>query len=300
MAVLLTGSTGFLGSLIKTSLLASGFDVTTLGRKGCDLCVDLTKPFQIKKNFKLVIHCAGLAHINPKNQLEREAFFEVNYQGTKHLLDALKTPPEQLIFISTVAVYGRQEGQQINEGYRTEAVDPYGLSKVLAENHILGWSSVKKTKVLILRLPLLIGTGAPGNFGAMVRAINNGWYFRIGKGHARRSMVLAMDVASYIPTFTNKTGVFNLTDGFHPRFCELENAIFQTLGKKKPLVLPVPLAQLAACAASGAEKVIRKELPLNLKKLRKMMCTLTFCDQKARRELQWSAQPVLNHLKGNI
>jgi hypothetical protein len=41
-----------------------------------------------------------------------------------------------------------------------------------------------------LVLPLLVGENPRGNLGVMMRAIDKGYYFNIGGGKARKSMVL--------------------------------------------------------------------------------------------------------------
>ena len=75
---------------------------------------------------------------------------------------------------------------------------PYADSKIQAEELLREWGKLNNVNMLILRLPLLVGENPPGNLGSMIRAIKKGYYFRIGDGSARRSMVLAEDIAEVV------------------------------------------------------------------------------------------------------
>ena len=62
-----------------------------------------------------ILHTAGIAHLYPKSDFEKQLFYGVNYQGTKNLLNALDNTivkPKGLIFISSVAVYGLTSGSK--------------------------------------------------------------------------------------------------------------------------------------------------------------------------------------------
>ena len=134
MKILITGSNGFFGKCIlrKLSMLSS---VTTLSRNNSDLLFDLVNNIPNLSNFDIVIHAAGKAHSVPKNDLENDAFFDVNVKGTQNLLHGIEASgklPKSFIFISTVAVYGLNQGNNINEKAPLLAKDPYGLSKIQA------------------------------------------------------------------------------------------------------------------------------------------------------------------------
>ncbi len=155
MAVLLTGANGFLGGYIKSAL--QGQDLTTLGLKGCDYNVDLSvKVPELRKPFNKVIHAAGMAHLVPRSSGEQQRFFDVNVTGTINLLkglDNLPTLPEIYIYISTVAVYGLDVGQDIDESAPLNGNTPYARSKAEAEAEVERWGARNNVRVLILRLP---------------------------------------------------------------------------------------------------------------------------------------------------
>jgi nucleoside-diphosphate-sugar epimerase len=293
MAVLLTGANGFLGNYLKLSLAEHGLKL--LGLSDCDYNVDLSNVIpEFSEPFEKIVHAAGLAHIIPKSKQSKQRFFDVNVNGTSNLLKGLeKLPklPEIFIFISTIAVYGVDSGENIDETAALKAISTYAQSKAEAEAEVERWCNRNNVRLLILRLPLIVGTNPPGNLGAMIRSIKKGYYFRIGEGKARRSIVLAEDVASHISKCNTCSGIYNLTDGVHPTIRELDEAIAFKCGKRIK-VLPHSLVKLAARAGD-----IIPLIPINSMKLEKLTSTLTFSDVKARRELGWNPMGVVDHIE---
>ena len=108
--VLLTGSSGFLGKYFQKEFSMQELVVLNKNSSG-DYCVDLslTVP-KFSHKFDLVIHNAGLAHESSGE------FQHINVQGTRNLLESLKfSPPSHFVFISSVSVYGRFNGQYLTE-----------------------------------------------------------------------------------------------------------------------------------------------------------------------------------------
>lgn len=297
MKVLLTGGSGFLGKHLQ-QYFETRMTVKLLGRNDdCHFRYDLTNNIPpIGEYFDLVIHNAGKAHSVPRSEEDADVFYEVNFHGTRRLLEALESqPPKSFVFISSVSVYGLQEGENISEDYLLNATDPYGKSKALAEIVIQEWCKRKNVACVILRLPLLIGEDAPGNLAAMVKAIKAGYYFNVSKGLAKKSMLLVKDVPTAIESTIGQTGVFNLTDGYHPSFYELSQNIALQLGRKHILNMPYILAKLLAIVGD----ILGSKSPINSQKLSKIVCSLTFDDSKARKLFSWNPTPVLKEFKIN-
>ena len=296
-SALITGATGFLGQYIKSEL-APSFKLTTVSRHGATLNIDLSKEIPKLPKADMVVHCAGKAHAVPKTASEKAAFFKVNVQGTKNLLAGLTQSlslPKAFIYISSVAVYGCEAGVLINESQALNATDAYGQSKIEAEQLVQAWCNENKVICSILRLPLLVGAEPPGNLGAMIKGIKKGYYFNIAGGMAKKSMVLAADVAKFLPIVANVGGVYHLTDGYHPNFLELSTVIAKQMKRNKPLNMPLWLAKLMA----NFGDVLGNIAPVNSKKLSKITSELTFDDQKARTILKWKPMPVLDSFNSN-
>lgn len=295
MKIILTGSSGFLGQYIDKELSKAN-EVITISRKNAVILINLAKEIPILPTTDIIVHCAGKAHSIPKTEIERQEFFDVNVTGTLNLLmglDQATNLPKSFIFISSVAVYGCESGLIINENSPLNAIDPYGQSKIEAEQQIQDWCAKNKVICSILRLPLLVGVNPLGNLGAMIKGIKKGYYFNVAGGKAKKSMVLAADVAKLIPIVAPIGGIYNLTDGYHPNFFELSSVIAKQLRKRKPYNIPFLLAKLMATVGD----VLGNRVPINSNKLNKITSDLTFDDSKARKLLNWHPFPVLDFFK---
>ena len=295
--ILLTGASGFLGRILSKQLVTNGSKVIGQGRKQQDITVDISKPFSFDMGtrFDVIIHAAGKAHMVPRTPEEVRAFYEVNFEGTKNLcaaIDKLPTKPKAIIFISTVAVYGKDSGELIHEDTPLNGTTPYAKSKILAEEWLTGWAMKNNVTLCILRLPLVAGPHPPGNLGAMIKGINTGRYLSIGTASARKSMVWAADIAHIVPRLIEVGGTYNLTDGYHPSFGELEKAIAGRLGKKAPLKVPMAVARGLGLVGD----ILGKRAPVNSDKIQKITSTLTFNDSRAREILGWKPTKVLDNV----
>ena len=197
--LLCTGASGFLGQNIMPALLMQYDKVATLGRNSVnDIQADLSADVPIlPQRFSTVLHAAGLAHTIPSDERERQRFFDVNVGGTHNLCLALEKSgvPDCFIYISSVAVYGCDEGTMIDENHPLNGHTPYALSKIKAEKYLDKWCTDHGVTLTILRPALIVGKKAPGNLGAMTRAIRKGFYINISGGKARKSMLMADDIA---------------------------------------------------------------------------------------------------------
>ncbi|MCE7992583.1 MAG: NAD-dependent epimerase/dehydratase family protein [Roseivirga sp.] len=297
-AYLITGATGFLGKeLNKAFCRHAVIDMLGRSRKNhivCDLSSDTP---QIDKAYDIVIHNAGKAHVVPKTASDAEEFFQVNYHGTLNLLKSFEAShnlPKALILISTVAVYGLENGALIDESCPLNASDPYGLSKSMAEEAVFKWGKKNEIPTGILRLPLVAGPLPPGNLHKMIKAQQTGYFFHIGQGDTRRSMVSASDVAAIIPKLAEVGGVYNLTDQYHPSFAELTSLFSKKLGLKDPYHVPFWVARSLAKIGDFYSFVLRRDAPFSSNSLSKMTSSLTFSDEKAKRLLNWQPQRVLH------
>lgn len=297
MDILLTGANGFLGKIIG-KILNNEHKLFTLSTNSGDYPVYLDKVVPVfRETYDLIIHAAGKAHSVPKTDAEKNQFYEVNVIGILNLLKGLEKSglPKRFVFISSVSVYGQEFGSLITEKHALDAKDSYGLSKIEAEKIIVDWCAKHNVICTILRLPLLVGENPLGNLGAMIMGIEKGYYFNIAGGKAKKSMVLAEDVAAFIPKVASVGGTYNLTDGFHPNFYELSRAISKQKNKGKPFNLPFFLAKLIGYAGD----VLADKAPINSSKIKKITSDLTFDDSKARELSGWNPQSVLEHLKNN-
>lgn len=295
MKLLFTGASGFLGQNVKP-ILEKQYEVKTLGLAGDDIVANIAHNIpEISETFDVVFHAAGKAHIVPKTAEEKQAFFDINYQGTINLCKALENGylPKAFIFVSTVAVYGLEFGENISETHPLKGDTPYALSKIQAEQYLTDWCAKHNIKLGIIRPSLIAGTNAPGNLGAMVNGIQTGKYLSIGAGNARKSVLMVQDIATLIPLLVEKGGTYNVCDNSQPSFGELEMIISEQLGKKQPKSIPYFMAKSMALVGD----LLGSKAPINSLKLKKITESLTFSNEKAKNELGWQPLNVLENYK---
>lgn len=243
--------------------------------------------------FDVVLHAAGKAHVVPRTEAEKQAFFDVNLQGTKNLCAALEKAgvPRSLVFVSTVAVYGRDYGEEITEDEPLKGTSPYAVSKRQAEEFLQEWCGRHGVTLGIIRPSLLAGPNPPGNLGAMIRGIRSGRYLSIAGGRARKSVLMVQDIATLVPLLAEKGGVYNVCDSSQPTFRELEASICRQLGKPLPPSVPYWLAKCMALVGD----CLGSKAPINSARLNKIVKPLTFSNAKAVRELGWKPSSVLQN-----
>ncbi len=294
--LLFTGASGFLGYNIRP-ILEKSYDVHTIGlTDDDDIKINIAKEVPpINTHYDVVLHAAGKAHTVPKTEAEKQVFYDVNYQGTVNLCRALEKVgvPKSMVFISTVAVYGCEYGELITEDHPLEGNTPYAESKIMAEKYLTEWCTLHSVTLGILRPSLLAGKNAPGNLGAMVNGVKKGFYLNIAGGKVKKSVLMAEDIARLLPLLEGKGGIYNVCDTYQPTFGELSASVAKQLGKHKPISIPY---WVAWCMAKVGD-LLGNKAPINSYKLEKMTKSLTFSNEKARRELGWEPLDVLSYYK---
>lgn len=292
--LLFTGATGFLGKNIKPLLLGS-YEVTSLGASDRnDIKVNLAKDVpHLTSRFDVVLHAAGKAHTIPRTEAEAKEFYDVNYTGTVNLCSALENSvtPNAFIFISTVAVYGLDYGENISENEPLNGSTPYAVSKIMAEKYLSDWCSKHNVVLTILRPSLIAGPSAPGNLGAMVSGIRSGKYLSIAGGRAKKSVLMVQDLARLVSLSADKGGIYNVCDDTQPTFRQLESIIARQVGKSMPVSIPYWFAK--CCALAG--DCLGRFAPINSLKLDKITKSLTFSNERAKKTLDWNPTNVLEN-----
>ncbi len=160
MTIIITGKNGYVAQRLNTFLP----DSETVSVKGLK-----KEQFTFLESKEIVIHAAALVHKNEKDQTE-DAYFEINTNLSYELaLRAKQVGVKQFIFLSTMAIYGDEEGQ-ITKYTKTNPITWYGKSKLAAEEKILKLQD-EYFKVAIVRPPMIYGPSCPGNY-AMLRKVS--------------------------------------------------------------------------------------------------------------------------------
>ncbi len=167
--VLVTGASGFIGSHLAESLLASGKEVRLFLRysslpveqllpealRACEAVRgdirDSAALLRAMEGMDTVYHLAALVGIPYSYECPAEVF-SVNAAGTAAVLDAaLKCDVSRLVLTSTSEVYGSAQTVPIREDHPLNAQSPYAASKVAADQLGLSYHRSFGLPVAILR-----------------------------------------------------------------------------------------------------------------------------------------------------
>ncbi|MEN6320686.1 MAG: NAD(P)-dependent oxidoreductase [Syntrophaceae bacterium] len=229
---LITGINGYIGSNLARALLREGNQVIGIDLDSGNIDdlihnpnfefrrVDITDPHSFPDEVRqadVLIHCAALVH-KRSSDLSRENYFRINHTGTKNVLDSLdRKALKQILFLSTVSVYGDLSGGKMpDENTPLAPEDYYGESKVAAEKEIREFSESHKTPYTIFRLAPVYGDSFLLNIHKRVYLPGELAFYKIASGEQRLSLCSVNNIADVIissmsdPSFLDQT--FNMQD----------------------------------------------------------------------------------------
>lgn len=237
MKILVTGSSGFLGSSLTSRL--NGDVVLYDQQHDLSESLDNKKLLRSKlKDVNIVFHLAGISDPTSPN------LNNVNVDGTRNLIEAITTLKQEtkIIFASTFGVYKiPQKGDLINENHLTIPRNAYGKSKLEAEKIILS-----NPENIVLRFSNIYGPNmVPGRHSVVTNFIdsikNNKKVIIYDKNATRDFLYIDDAVESLIKASEVKVGgVFNICSGEETSIIELIKIVEKKMGKKAILDLSNP------------------------------------------------------------
>jgi nucleoside-diphosphate-sugar epimerase len=282
MKVLVTGANGLVGRSLCAALCRQDYAVVAALRSANTLLEDVERVIvgtidhatdwsAALRNVDTIIHLAARVHVMHDAAVDPLAEFrKVNVDGTLHLaLQAAKAGVKRFIFISSVKVNGEHtvSNKPFTEVDVAKPQDAYGISKFEAEQGLLLIAQQTGMEVVIIRPPLVYGSGVKANFASMLRAVKRGMPLPLGAIHNKRSFVYVGNLVSLIlrcvdhPAAANQ--VFLVSDGHDLSTTELLRACAVALGVK-PRLLPVPQSLIEIGAALLCKGNVAQRLCGNL------------------------------------
>ncbi|MGB6019589.1 MAG: NAD-dependent epimerase/dehydratase family protein, partial [Sulfurimonadaceae bacterium] len=232
MKLLLTGATGFIGSSFYSNY-HDKFEIETFSFQKDLNTLSIS-------NTDTLVHLSALVH--RMDGASEEAYNEVNLIKTVALAKKAKDAGvKQFIFMSSVKVYGEESDTPYNETTPCHPKDPYGESKLEAENALLSLES-EAFKITIVRTPVVYGEGVKANILKLIGLTDNYSYLPFGGIANRRSMVYVENLTHLVAEIIvqKKEGVFLASDDHAVSTTHLIRSIAKALNKKI-FLFPCPI-----------------------------------------------------------
>ena len=171
MKILVTGSSGFIGSHLTEYLVKKGYKVVAFDRYNSNNHYGWLENSKFKKKIEFILgdirdydslnkamkgcdtvmHLAALIGI-PYSYISPTAYIKTNLEGTFNILESAKNLKfKQIIITSTSEVYGTAKKKQLNEKDELKAQSPYAASKIAADQLALSYFRSFNLPVKIIR-----------------------------------------------------------------------------------------------------------------------------------------------------
>ncbi|WP_090261157.1 UDP-glucose 4-epimerase family protein [Pseudomonas panipatensis] len=296
MKVLLTGATGFVGRGLLESLSAApeirvravvrsvpaGFPPVDVCRiDGLSASQDWTEALQ---GIDVIVHAAARVHVMHEMANDPlSAFRAINVDATLNLArQAAAAGVKRFIFLSSIKVNGEftPMGRPFTEDAVPAPVDPYGQSKLEAERALHQLAGESGLEVVIIRPPLVYGSGVGANFASLMGALYRRRPLPFALVDNRRSLVARDNLVDFIRLCLNHpkaaNQVFLVSDGEDLSTAALCRRLSAALGVQ-PRLLPVPVVALRALALLTGKQA----------QMQRLLGSLQVDIGKARRLLDW-------------
>jgi nucleoside-diphosphate-sugar epimerase len=307
MDILLTGSSGYIGTRLADRLNEQGSIIYGVDREPYDGdslsgvvtgdLLDCSTLEQMNADVDCICH---LAAAKGDWGISKEEYYRDNLEATRQVIEAgVEAGVKDWVFYSTVSTLGPHH-DPVDEDAGFNAIGPYGASKAEAEKlfHQLAEND-PEARILIIRPSVVYGPGNPPstNIYRLIDAIYNRRFAMVGPGNAIKSTsyienlleatLFLMDrmqrgVQTYIyidePALTTET---------------LVERIYTLLGKSPPSWhIPLSIASPLAKISDWTANLTGIDFPITAARIEKFNRSTNFAADKIREE--GFDQPVSN------
>lgn len=292
--ILITGASGFVGralvaQLIKQQPVRISLRAPSLGETppGVEVVGAQLSPDQDWSDavvgVRVVVHCAARVHVMNEDSPDPLAEFRrVNVDGTLCLArQAAAAGVKRFVFLSSVKVNGEQTEARAPffADQRANPSDPYGVSKMEAEEGLRALARETGMEVVVIRPPLVYGPGVKANVLAMMRWLTRGIPLPLGAVTGNKRSLVALDnlvdlivICLDHPAAANQT--FLVSDGESLSTAALLQRMGAALGRPARLVwVPVSLLRMGATLLGkrGVAQRLCGSLEVDIGKTKKLL-----------------------------
>jgi nucleoside-diphosphate-sugar epimerase len=229
----------------------------------------------------------NLAAIHRDDVQPTSLYFDTNVNGAKKICQvAEKKSIDHIIFTSSVAVYG-QNTESASEESHPEPTNPYGESKLLAEQVFIKWQmrDPSKRTLTIIRPTVIFGPSNRGNFFNLINQIFQKKFLMIGDGKNKKSIAYVenlVDFILHVLKFPPGVHIYNYVDTPDLSMNHLIRLIYRSIGIDKRLLFGIPFVAgyLIGTMFDISAAVLNQKLPISRVRVRKF-CSNSIFSTKA-------------------
>ncbi|MBN1341609.1 MAG: NAD(P)-dependent oxidoreductase [Phycisphaerae bacterium] len=284
MKILVTGSSGFIGSHLTQALRQQGHEIVGLDIRDplADFGINRFFKGDVRKKDSLMPATEGvdcvihLAAVHFDYGHAPEEYWDTNENGMKGLVAAMtQAGIDKVIFFSTIAVYGDRYDES-SEETKPNPTSPYGGSKLAAETILQAWAKENPAReVTVIRPCAVYGERNITNMNNLIRQIDSGFFVEIGSGNVVKATAYVgnlVDAALHcLSRLEPGVKIYNYTDKPDHTVRDIVAIIRDELGRKpRGLSFPLWLAILAATPFSLLAALTGKDFPVNIKRVKKI------------------------------
>jgi nucleoside-diphosphate-sugar epimerase len=233
LKILITGSNGFIGKPLKKQSQAEGHEIVEFNT----IDGDISKTSLQFTGINHVFHLAGKSFV-PDSWKDPKAFYDVNVTGTLNVLELCRKTGAGLTYISSY-VYGIPQHQPIGENHQLKPANPYGHSKMIAEEICQFYQENFKVNTTIIRPFNIYGAFQSDQF--LIPIIIKQLFDKskptidVLDLMPKRDYLFLDDLISAIITLfkKNKTGIYNVGSGYSMSVEEIIKALMEVAGIQK-------------------------------------------------------------------
>ena len=233
-SALVTGATGLVGRHLVAALRNADYHVVEHSSRDGNIARGQLPSGQIDH----VFHLAAKMFV-PDSWRSPADFYEVNVMGTVHVLEYCRAHSAGLTFISSY-VYGQPEHLPISEDHPLRAVNPYGHTKLVAEDICRFYATNFQVPVTIVRPFNIYGPGQTDQFLIPLliqQALSSSPSIIVNDTEPRRDYIYISDLIDLllVSEARPQPGIYNAGSGCSHSIAEIVKLINGLLPVAKPL-----------------------------------------------------------------
>lgn len=292
--IALIGGSGFIGSRLTSDLLKSGHNVTIADIAPSEIYPDLRVDADVRDFDKLLPACyecdtiINLAAMHRDDVRPISLYYDTNVTGARMTCRvAEKLGIKHIIFTSSVAVFGHQDGEP-DEDSPHMPINAYGETKSQAEDVFKEWLAKDpfNRTLVIIRPTVVFGPGNRGNVYNLMAQIAKGRFLMVGDGENKKSMAFVGNIAAFINyslSFGKGLHIYNYIDKPDYSMNALITLVKTRAGVKTPDIrLPKMIGLGAGMVFDLLARATGKKLPISRVRIEKFCASTIFNANKVK------------------